>query len=132
MNETIQIVLAPLAAFWVAMEGFNKTATFVNGMRDTIMSGVMGSTQLTLHHRQAMFVDWRLSIIGFIVADIIFSAIIFSLAGIAQKVAIGIYGVALSTFLGAILFIICGISDYRAIKHTLEHAKLGTSLVALD
>jgi hypothetical protein len=129
MNETIQAALAPLAAFWIALEGFIKAANFVNGMRDTIILGVLGTSQLSFHHRQAIFTDWQLSVVGFISAGIMFSFIVFSLSGLAPRATIGIYAVALNTFLGAVLFLICSVSDYRAIRHALrqvESSELGS------
>ena len=120
MTETIQAVLAPLSAFWVVMEGVMKASNFVNIMRDTIISGVQSGTQLTLHHRKAIFVDWCLSMLGFVISNLLLSGVIFSFAKLVPSVATGIYGVFLITFLGAILFIICGISDYKAIKHVLS------------
>jgi hypothetical protein len=121
--EKIQIVLAPLASFWLAMEGFMKATTFMNGMRETIISGVIGDHKLTIFHRETIFVDWCLSMIGFIISNTMLSIVIFLLSELVDGAQFAILAVALTTFLGAILFMICGISDYRAISRTLRHAK---------
>ena len=120
MNEAIQAALAPLAAFWIALDGVIKMTKFVNDMRETIIFGVRDKAELSLHHRQAMFVDWKLSMVSFVGATFFFSGIVFSLADIVPKASIGIYGVSLSVLLGSVLFTICGVSDYRAIKLALN------------
>lgn len=124
MHETIQAVLAPLASFWVVLEGYMKATSFVNNMRETIITGVIGSTQLTIEHRKAIFVDWCLSMIGFMISNTLFAWVIASLAKLVPKGAEGIYGVALITFLGVLLFLVCGISDFRAIRYALKCEQL--------
>lgn len=119
MNDQIQAALAPLGAFWIALEAMMKIASFVNAMRDTIMIGELNKTPLTLQHRQAIFVDWQLTMVGFILADAVFSFVLYSLADVVSQAKIAMYGVAFTTFIGAIIFTACGIFDYKAIKRTL-------------
>ncbi|MGZ5006784.1 MAG: hypothetical protein ACXWFI_02870 [Methylobacter sp.] len=120
MNDAIQAALAPLAAFWIALDGITKMTQFVNGMREVIIMGVKDEIVLSLNHRKAMFYDWKLTMIGFIGATFMFSGVVFSLADLATQAAIGIYAVSVGICLGAVLFVLCGISDYRAISLALK------------
>jgi len=129
MNEIeIGTVLAPLAAFWVALEGFMKAATFANGMRDTIISGVQGTSKLTLAHRKTMFLDWRASMMAFILAAFMFAFIVVLLAldldPNESYARYGVYGVVAFTSLGGILFAITGFFDYRTISESLAKGAL--------
>jgi hypothetical protein len=61
--------------------------------------------------------------IGFIISNVMLSKVIFLLSILVPDAQFAIQAVALTTFLGVILFMICEISDCRTISRTLRHAK---------
>src|SRR6266446_2849446 len=75
--DTIQSALLPLGAFWITFSALQSAASFVNEMRETIVTGYKGNQVLTVRHRKAMFFDWRLAMVGTIIAAFTFSGLIF-------------------------------------------------------
>ena len=120
VKSAVEVVLAPLAAFWVSLDGMMKMVTFVNGMRDVIIAGVKDGIELSINHRRAIFTDWKLSMVGFVGTDVLLSGVVFSLAELVPDVRWGIYAVSLAVLIGAILFVLCGASDYKAINSALS------------
>jgi hypothetical protein len=126
MSDLIQGALAPLAAFWVALDGFMKAATFANGIRDTIIIGAKDGEKLTLEHRTAMCLDWSVSTAALVVASFLFSAIVYHLGvGLVRSssrkdTAYGAYAIAAFTLLGGVLFMVSGISDFLTIRGSLR------------
>jgi len=120
VTNAVEVVLAPLAAFWVLLDGMMKMVTFVNGMRDVIITGVKDGVELSNNHRRAIFTDWKLSMVGFVGTDVLLSGVVFSLAKLVPDVRWGIYAVSLAVLIGAILFVFCGVSDYKAINSALS------------
>ncbi|MFM9046970.1 MAG: hypothetical protein ACKOOH_04830 [Cyanobium sp.] len=110
--------IAPLAAFWVALDGFLKIAAFTNGLRDSILSGKIGSNDITLAHKRVLYIDWKLTMAGYTGTVVVFGFILLGLAGLTGS-KVPIQGLAFTVFVGAILFVICGIHDSRAIQQCI-------------
>lgn len=49
--------IAPLEAFWVALDGFLKIAAFTNGLRFSILSGKAVANDITLAHKRVLYID---------------------------------------------------------------------------
>ena len=125
--DTLQSAFLPLGAFWVAFQAIQGSTSFVNGMRETIVTGQLNGVSLTIRHRHAIRFDWLLSMCSTVFALFLFSGVIFWLALHTQaplNVSPAMIAVGVSTFLGGLLFTICGISDYRLIQFTLRDATL--------
>jgi hypothetical protein len=81
--------LAPLAAFWVALDGFLKIAAFTNGLRDSILSGKIGANDITLAHKRVLYIDWKLTMAGYTGTVVVFGFILLRLAELTgSKVSI--------------------------------------------
>ena len=129
----IQAWLAPLAGFWIIWDSLLKAAATVNGMRETIVSGQIGTISLTPEHRRAIFWDWQLSMAGTIFAAFLFGVLIAwignHLVASSSTAAVGqlMWGVSSLPFLGGSMFILCGISDWKLITQALTRADKGGS-----
>ena len=112
--------IAPLAAFWVALDGFLKIAAFTNGLRDSILSGKIGANDITLAHKRVLYIDWKLTMAGYTKTVVVFGFILLRLAELTGS-KVSIQGLAFTVFVGAILFVICGIHDSQAIRQCIRN-----------
>ena len=95
-----------------------KIAAFTNGLRDSILSGKIGANDITLAHKRVLYIDWKLTMAGYTGTVVVFGFILLRLAELTGS-KVSIQGLALSVFVGAILFVICGIHDSRAIQQCI-------------
>ena len=125
--DILQSAFLPLGAFWIALQTITSSVTFVNGMRETIVTGQYDGNPLSVRHRYAIRYDWILSMCGITLMLLTFSVVIFWLAysqafTTGEEISVAMIIVGVATFFGGILFILCGISDYRLIQWTLRDA----------
>ena len=125
--STLEYYFLPLGAFWVAIQTILGSIAFVNNMRETIVTGQYDGVPLTIRHRYAMRFDWTLSMIGLISGLFMFSIVIFWLAyaqanALGGKISVAMLIVGIATFLGGVLFVLCGISDHRLMQFVLRNA----------
>ena len=125
--SVLESYFLPLGAFWVAIQTILGSITFVNSMRETIVTGQYDGAPLTIRHRYAMRFDWILSMIGLISALFMFSIVIFWLAyaqanTFGGEISVAMVIVGITTFIGGILFVLCGISDHRLMQFVLRNA----------
>jgi len=83
MNDmgALEAVVLPLATFWVVVSTMQSAATFVNGLREQVVTGGNERCAYTLAHRKALYLDWQLSMLGTIAAAFGFSGLIVAVAG---------------------------------------------------
>ena len=116
----------PLASFWAAFNSLIKAADFVNGIRDVVITGSKNQVTLTPRLRKAMLFDWFLSMFGTIFTCVAFSAIIawmgFYIDDKTGETAVAqiMWLVAAFPGAGGLLFVLCGISDFRAMTHAIN------------
>lgn len=124
----VETAVLPLATFWVIVSTLQSAATFVNTMREQVVSGGSDRRLFTLAHRRAIYLDWQLSMLGTIAAAFGFAGLVFAIAHRLEHVPGGatmepiLWVVALFPLLGGALFIVCGISDRRLMRMALESA----------
>lgn len=119
-----QVAVLPLGAFWAIFNSLISAGKFINEMRETVITGIKENCTLTPEHRKAIFLDWRLSMIGVVTGNFTYSFITFWIAfhlkGQVDYVWFPIMIVGIITLFGAFLFIICGISDWNLIQKILR------------
>jgi hypothetical protein len=126
--ETLGLSLIPLAVFWASFNSLIKAAEFVNSIRDDILSGMKNGSILSIKAKQAMLFDWILAMIGTVVTSVTFALVILWMGDYVSEndfpdVGLAISSQAVVPVLGTFLFILCGISDYKAMRHEMENSK---------
>src|SRR5687768_17441824 len=125
---TLEAAVLPLATFWVIVSTIQSAATFVNNMREQVVTGGSERCSFTLAHRRALFLDWKLSMLGTIASAFGFAGLIVVVAqqlskmpGATAVVSI-FYAVAAFPALGGLLFIVCAVSDIKLMNRALREA----------
>jgi hypothetical protein len=128
MNEFA--VFLPLAGFWVVFDSLNKATQFVNSLRDTIVTGVSGGTELSTEHKRALLYDWRLSMVGTVFACFLFAGILIFIgehlywAAATKGAAEMLFGTSSFPFFSGVFFVLCGVSDQKLILKTIAASAL--------
>jgi hypothetical protein len=128
MNGELGVELAVfLGGFWAATKSLLDASAFVNDLRDTVTMGVKGHHSLSLRHRKALRLDWLLTMFGAVAFPLAFSGILFAVAGSVDEkqelVHAVLHVVAYIPLIGSLLFVICGISDWRLMSDAIKNAK---------
>lgn len=130
MNDELGIEVAVfLVGFWAATKSLLDASAFVNDLRDTVTIGVKGDQSLSLAHRKALRLDWLLTMFGAVGFPLAFSGILFAVAASVDEalklVHAVLHIVAYIPLIGSLLFVICGISDWRLMNDAIRKAKPG-------
>lgn len=126
MSDGISLSVIPIATFWAAFNSLFRAAEFVNGIRDTVIIGKKDNVILSESLRNAMLFDWVLSMVGAIALSLLFAAVIiwmgFYILNMSEtsQIAYALWMIGSAPILGAVLFVCCGISDFRAMRQAIQ------------
>ncbi|HVT60343.1 MAG TPA: hypothetical protein VHR45_18365 [Thermoanaerobaculia bacterium] len=138
--------IAILAGVWANWNSVIQAARFVNDLRESVVTGQKGNRHLTLDHRRAMRFDWLLTMAGAIAVSVVFGVILLGivLASVpaSDRILKGVLLLlGLTPILGAVLFVLCGVNDWRLMgkalaahhnEHLTEGRQVSTSISAQD
>jgi hypothetical protein len=114
-----------LAGIWAATKAMLDATAFVNALRDTVVIGRKDGETLTHSHRRTLRNDWLLTMIGAVLFPAMYSAFLFVItfagtADLAVPFQFVLGGVACIPLIGSVLFVICGVGDWRLMQQALE------------
>jgi hypothetical protein len=114
-----------LAGIWAATSSMLTASAFVNDLRDTVVIGIKNDERLSPMHRRVLVYDWLLTMSGAVAFPLMYSAflIVVVLAGgpgAPRPFQIVLLGVAVVPALGSLLFLLCGIADWRLMRSAMS------------
>jgi hypothetical protein len=114
--------IAPIVSLWVIHTAIFSSAAFVNGMRETVVSGRYGRDEISVKHRMQMWKDWRLCIAATIVVCFIFAGIVAAASFTASETLMRWVGGALAiySFACGVGFIICARGDDELMETAID------------
>jgi hypothetical protein len=119
-----------LAGIWAATKAMLEATAFVNALRDTVVIGRKDGETLTHSHRRTLRNDWLLTMIGAVLFPIMYSAFLFVIifagtADVPMPFRLVLGGVACIPIFGSVLFVICGVGDWRLMQQALRKQEGG-------
>ena len=114
--------IAPIVSLWVIHSAIFTSAAFVNGMRETVISGRHGRDKMSVEHRIQMLKDWRLCIAATILVCFIFSGIVAAASFTTSEILMQWVGGALAiySFACGVGFIICAKGDDKLMEMAIR------------
>jgi len=124
MSDSPGIELALfLGGIWAAGKGMLDASSFVNGLRDAVVTGVKDGVALTFPHRRTLRIDWLLTMMGTVLFPVVYSVLLFVIADRLKTSLGGLHTVLLVVCVvplaGSILFTCCGVLDWRLMSSVL-------------
>jgi hypothetical protein len=123
-QDAMQLALF-LAGIWAATNAMLSASGFVNDLRDTVVLGAKSGTKLTARHRRVLMYDWLLTMLGAIVFPLMYSAFLAVVVCAGDRgvplFRVVLLGVASVPALGSMLFLLCGIADWRLMRAAAAH-----------
>lgn len=122
-----QLALVMVAGIWAALNTLVSAIKVVNDKRDVIVTGKYEGEDISLKHRQLMFVnDWIPLKFGVAIASLIFAFALFSIPYLSDNPNEWLvwvsYFAAFGPFVSFFAFSVLGFRDYRFIKDSLKGA----------
>ena len=127
--DDFKLLLAIIGAAWVAFKTSLDSVTYLNGLRDQVLLGMIDGNEIDATHRRLIYSDWLGTAVVYLIMNIIF-ALIIVLAPKAMKttnkmldLTCWILGgwVFLAT---AIPFCLAMVKERPLIAHAVEHAEI--------
>lgn len=114
--------IAPVVSLWVIHSAIFSSAAFVNGMRETVVTGRYGSDGISVKHRMQIWADWRLCVAATIVVCFIFTGIVAAASFTASETLMQWAGGALAIYSLAcgVGFIICSRGDDELMETAID------------
>jgi hypothetical protein len=114
-----------LAGFWAATTSMLNASKFVNDLRDTVVIGRKDGKDLLLPHRRVLAYDWLLTMSGAVAFPLMYSVFLMVVVfaggqGGNPPIQIALYGIACVPALGSLLFLLCGIADWRLMRSAMS------------
>ncbi len=121
-------VLIPLGSLWVTHQALTAAAKFANELRDRVISGRLDGKVMTVPHRNALAFDWLLTMVGTVLAALMFACTILWSATAIQasspKDAIAVWFplrvIGGFAFIAALMFLCCGTYDAKVMTQALK------------
>lgn len=115
-----------LGGIWAAGKSMLDASAFVNDLRDSVVVGEKDGQALSLRHRRVLRIDWLLTMIGTVSFPIVYSTLLYVIASRLKPVLDNLYSVLLVVcavpLIGSVLFIVCGVLDWRLMCAAIDDA----------
>jgi hypothetical protein len=125
-----------LGTIWTLSKGMLDASDFVNKLRDAVVIGYKDGKQLSLRHRRVLRMDWALTMAGTVLFPLVYAVLLGALArhfeGAANLAKFhGLVSVLSAVpVIGSLLFVACGVIDWRLMEATLQEAEHETAAAA--
>lgn len=117
--EPLTQFIAPILSLWVIHNAIFASAKFVNGMRETVISGFHGGNPISPKHRRAIRLDWRLCMLATVLVCAIFGLLVLLVGEQIledQRLEWVPIAIAAYPFGCAVGFSICWITDHKLMR----------------
>ena len=85
--DTLQVAILPLVAWWVTFKALFDTGSYLNKLRESVVTGYANGQPISFEHRRAIFFDWRICNVSLLLSAFMYSGINFWIAWYISEAA---------------------------------------------